>query len=222
MIDYIHVPNAQSQAGAAANARSGLGHWPSGYGAPLAANAAHAGPAYPWSFIGEAGAAPFGYDHGVPPTGYGSWLPVAQGPAAPLGWIGPDAPVYAGIAPGIASDAGAARGAALVPAIEMAETVEQLILTVELPGVAEPDVRILLAGDMITIEARKEAPPDLRVAGHYLAERRYGTLMRTVRLPYAPRSGEVSAELKDGLLTIRLAKAAQLRGEVEQIHLKVA
>ena len=216
MIDELKTPSSQQNAGAAANAEGAPGqpgHWPQGYGVPFATSDEHygAGWAYPRLIGGPAGAAPFGYGYGVLPNGHAPGVPYAQG-LAPFSWI----------APGFASGPEAAHTGSLAPAIEMSETVEQLLLTVELPGVAEEDIRILLAGDMITIEAHRKARSELEVAGHYLSERRYGKLMRTVRLPYAPKSGEVSAELKDGLLLIRLAKAAQLRGKVEQIHLKVA
>ena len=213
MIDHIKSPSPQQNTGADANAGGASDHWPSGYGVPFAASAEQywPGSAYPWFMSGQAGAAPFGYGLGFLPTVHGPSVPYAQG-LAPFGWI----------APRFASDRGLAHAGPLAPAIEMSETLEQLVLTVELPGVAEEDVRILLAGDMITIEALRKAPPELQIAGHHFAERQYGKLMRTVRLPYAPKSGEVSAELKDGLLIIRLAKAAQLRGKVEQIHLRVA
>ena len=213
MIDQLKTPSYQQNTGAAANAGCAPGHWPPGYGVSFAASDEHSGAgwAYPRFICGPAGAAPVGYGCGVLPNGHGPGLPYAQG-LAPFGCI----------APGFASGPEAAHAGPLVPAIEMSETVEQLLLTVELPGVAEGDIRILLAGDMITIEAHRKARSELEVAGHYLSERRYGKLMRTVRLPYAPKSGEVSAELKDGLLIIRLAKAAQLRGKVEQIHLRVA
>ena len=213
MIDHIKSPNAQQNIDAAANAGAAPGQWPSQNSGPVAASAEQfwPGPAYPWFIAGQAGVVPSAYGPGLPANGHGPGVPYGQG-LFPFGWT----------PPGFASDRGLAYAGPLTPAVEMSETVEQLVLTVELPGVAEEDIRILLAGDMITIEALRKAPSELQVTGHYLAERQYGKLMRTVRLPYAPKSGEVSAELKDGLLIIRLAKAAQLRGKVEQIHLRVA
>lgn len=93
---------------------------------------------------------------------------------------------------------------------QLHDTGESLVLTAELPGVAKDDVELTVVEKNLTLIAKRDGP----VPEGYEAvrrERRYGHLNHSVRLPYAVDADGVEAELKDGILTVRLPKATELR-----------
>jgi HSP20 family protein len=51
-------------------------------------------------------------------------------------------------------------------------------------------------------------------------ERRFGSFSRSVRLPFEIKDEKVDAKFKDGVLTIRLPKPAELQRAVRRIDVK--
>ena len=94
-----------------------------------------------------------------------------------------------------------------VPAADLCETADAYIVTAELPGIARPQIRVDIHDGHLTLHGRRDA----RVAceQYHQVERGHGEFSRTFRLPSDVVADRVSAELKDGVLTITLAKAAE-------------
>lgn len=102
-------------------------------------------------------------------------------------------------------------GAAYAPPLDILETDDELILTVEIPGIETKDVEISLSGDVLTIAGQKlELPADERARYHRM-ERRHGSFERNVRLPIPVEPQDVRAESRNGLLVITLRKAESQR-----------
>src|SRR5919206_1550446 len=93
--------------------------------------------------------------------------------------------------------------------VELYETADAIKLVAELPGVEEKDVSVELTGDVLTIRGEKKAEEERKDEGYYLAERRYGTFSRSVRLPYAAEADQIQAIFRNGVLTITLPKPAE-------------
>ena len=106
--------------------------------------------------------------------------------------------------------------------VEVSDAGEALKVVAELPGVAEKDVTVELQGDVLTIRGEKKAEEERKEEGYYLAERRYGTFTRTLRLPCPVEADKVEAVFKNGVLTITLPKPAELRQEIKRIEVKAA
>lgn len=104
-----------------------------------------------------------------------------------------------------------ANGVQFVPALDILETENELILQMEVPGIDAKDVEINLAGDVMTIVGQKVSSSSEERVRYHHAERRYGSFQRIVRLPLPVEPQEVEAEAKNGLLVITLRKAESLR-----------
>ena len=83
---------------------------------------------------------------------------------------------------------------------------KELLVRAELPGVEKDDVEVTISGDYLTIEASREFEEEEKRETFYRNELGYGKLMRTVAVPVEIDVEKVAAELKGGILTIRLPK----------------
>lgn len=98
-----------------------------------------------------------------------------------------------------------------MPAVEIVENAEEIILTAELPGLTKENVEVMFEEDVLTIrgekkEEKKEGNGDKRF---HMWERTYGAFRRSFTLPPTVDPGKILAEFKDGVLTVRMPKAAQ-------------
>jgi HSP20 family protein len=77
-------------------------------------------------------------------------------------------------------------------------------VTAELPGVPRQQIRIEVHDGQLTLHGRRDA----RVAceQYHQVERGHGEFSRAFRLPHGVEADGVSAQLKDGLLTIVVPK----------------
>ena len=91
-----------------------------------------------------------------------------------------------------------------VPAADLCETADAYIVTAELPGVPRPQIRIDVHDGQLTVHGRRDA----RVAceQYHQVERGHGEFSRSFRLPHTIAADRISAELKDGVLTIVVPK----------------
>ena len=91
------------------------------------------------------------------------------------------------------------------PPVEVAQTEDRFVLTIEVPGLTIHDVDVEVEDDVVRVAgahpAREES--DVEVIA---SERRYSAFERSIRLPEAVVESKSRASLKDGVLTIDLPK----------------
>ena len=93
------------------------------------------------------------------------------------------------------------------PSLDMHETADDLIITAEMPGLKKDDFSVELVGRRLTIKGEKHVVREKKGGdGCFISERRYGSFARTVPLPYEIDEKTINADLKNGVLTIRLPK----------------
>jgi HSP20 family protein len=97
-----------------------------------------------------------------------------------------------------------------MPLLNVWEDGDRLVAEAELPGLTMDDVEIFVNGDELTIKGRRPKMQDRDVTYHR-RERGTTEFSRVLTLPVEIESGEVSATLKDGVLTVVLPKAASAR-----------
>ena len=85
------------------------------------------------------------------------------------------------------------------------ESHTEIRITVDLPGVARDEVQVVAQGKLLTISGTRSAPKsdDFRL---HSSEAPIGPFRRTVFLPGGIRDTEPRAEMKDGVLEIRIHK----------------
>jgi HSP20 family protein len=96
------------------------------------------------------------------------------------------------------------------PAINVWEQDDALKVEMELPGVKGEDLDISVAGGELSVKVN--VPDDLKEGVTYhRRERPIGSFSRLVRLPVEVDADRVEADLRDGVLTITLPKAASAK-----------
>ena len=107
--------------------------------------------------------------------------------------------------------AGVPSGRAWLPAVDMHETKDDLVLTVEVPGVNEKDVKVSITGDLLSIKGERRTADDVKDQQYLHVERAYGQFERLVQLPMDVQPDKVKATYRDGVLEITLPKAEALK-----------
>jgi HSP20 family protein len=121
---------------------------------------------------------------------------------------------------------GRSMGGVLAPRVDVTEDDKAVTLTAELPGVKEADIEVSLVGDQLSIKGEKRSEHDEQkdMEGRTLhrMERSYGAFQRTLTLPYQVDPAQVSAQFRDGVLTISVPKppdaVAQKQGRKIEIN----
>jgi HSP20 family protein len=95
------------------------------------------------------------------------------------------------------------------PVVDVRETTNELVLQAELPGISPDDVDVSVENGVLSItgEKRAEVREGEEGGDFHLVERRYGRFERRFTLPRSVDAEKVSAEFRDGLLTVTLPKA---------------
>ena len=104
-----------------------------------------------------------------------------------------------------------AQGRTWLPAIDMHETKDDLVLKVELPGVNEKDVAVSITGDLLTIKGERRWDDESKDQKFLHVERVFGQFERLIQLPMAVQADKVKAAYRDGVLEITLPKAEELK-----------
>ena len=96
-----------------------------------------------------------------------------------------------------------------LPPVSVEERNDEILLTAELPGMAEDQVEIGLENNVLTISGEKRESREEGEAGgkFHLVERTFGTFRRSFTLPRTIRAEGITAEFDNGLLNVRLPKA---------------
>ena len=94
------------------------------------------------------------------------------------------------------------------PPVDLFETATDFILTADLPGLSREQIDINVDENRVVIRGeRVGGPGDLPCEQFHRVERGHGRFSRSFALPEAIDIAQVSADLKDGILTVRIPKA---------------
>lgn len=92
------------------------------------------------------------------------------------------------------------------PAVDLVDKGGEFVVTAELPGVAKENLDIEVSEDGAEIRARTETERKEEDKGYYLHERTQDSWYRRVPFPAEVVADRAEAELKDGVLTLRVPK----------------
>ena len=93
-----------------------------------------------------------------------------------------------------------------VPPIDVYETAAGYVLTAELPGLRREDLRIHVQDGRVTLSGERREPP-VACEQYHRVERGHGAFSRSFQLPVAVDAGAITADLRDGVLTVTCPKA---------------
>lgn len=106
------------------------------------------------------------------------------------------------------------------PSLDVKESREGLELTAELPGVSESDIDLSLEGEVLTLRGEKKEERRSEERGVHVQERSFGSFQRSLRLPFAPDPGSVSASFDKGVLQVSLPRPAQAQAKENRIPIR--
>jgi HSP20 family protein len=103
---------------------------------------------------------------------------------------------------------GGTRGASRrwIPAMDLVETGDNLVLRADLPGLAREEVEIEVKDGVLTVAGERKAEHEEKSEGFYRAERAFGSFSRSLTLPKGVDAGKVEAEFENGVLEVRIPK----------------
>ncbi|MDX2154301.1 MAG: Hsp20/alpha crystallin family protein [Bryobacteraceae bacterium] len=95
-----------------------------------------------------------------------------------------------------------------VPAVDILETENELVLRADVPGLKLEDIDIRLENGTLSIKGERKFEKDQQneKRGYHRIERGYGVFARTFSLPDTIDVDKVGADYKDGVLTVTLPK----------------
>lgn len=96
----------------------------------------------------------------------------------------------------------------LTPASEASSDEEAYRISMEVPGVSEDDIELTVDAGVVSIKGEKRTEKEEKGDTWFFSERQYGAFSRSFRLPADADEAGVSADLKDGVLTIVVPKKA--------------
>jgi HSP20 family protein len=118
-------------------------------------------------------------------------------------------------------DLGGSEGwleSAFEPAVDLYEFREGVMIYVELPGLQPEDISIGLHGSTLTISGERRQVRPREHHGAHRVERCYGAFSRSFKLPKSFQTELIEADLRDGVLTLRLPRAKHQTSRPEVEH----
>ena len=108
---------------------------------------------------------------------------------------------------------------AWAPPCDIFETDKELVMKFELPEVKKEDVQVKLEQNVLTLHGERKFEEKTDRENYHRVERHYGEFMRSFSVPMYVDAARITAEFKDGVLTVKLPKNEEARPK--QINVKV-
>lgn len=102
---------------------------------------------------------------------------------------------------------------------EVSESDDAFEISVELPGMEENDVEVVLDDGTLTVKGEKKAETEEKKKDYHLMERHYGSFRRGFRLPDTVDESKVKAYFDKGVLKVTLPKAASAKKKSKKVSI---
>lgn len=106
------------------------------------------------------------------------------------------------------------------PLVDISEDDQEYLIKAELPEVRKEDVKVTAEEGTLTIMGERKFEKEVKGKKFHRVERAYGSFGRSFSFPDDASPEKVSAEFKDGVLTVHLTKTA--KAKPQHIEVKVA
>ena len=111
-------------------------------------------------------------------------------------------------------------GGLSAPAVDMYQTDDEVVVKAALPGFKADEVQINVTGDLLTIRGEHKAEEEKQEKSWHIREQRWGTFERSVALPTDVVSDRADAAFENGILTIKLPKAEEVKPKTITVKAK--
>lgn len=97
----------------------------------------------------------------------------------------------------------------LAPRIDVREVDGGIEVDAELPGVDGQNIEVLVDNDELVIAGEMRRENQIEKGGYRIAERQVGQFRRVIRLPFEPDPEKIEAEVRNGVLNLKIAQPAE-------------
>ena len=107
-----------------------------------------------------------------------------------------------------------------VPAVDMYQTDNEVVVKAALPGMMAEDVQLNVTGEVLTIKGEIKQKEEVKEKAYHLREQRWGMFERSVILPTEVVADKAKADFENGILTIAIPKAEEAKPKTISIKAK--
>jgi HSP20 family protein len=111
-------------------------------------------------------------------------------------------------------------GFSAVPAIDLYQTEDEVVVKASLPGLKADDVHISVTNGILSLSGEYKQDEVARESTYHIREHRQGAFERSFTLPVEVETDKAKADFKDGILTITLPKAEAVKPRTISIKAK--
>jgi HSP20 family protein len=104
--------------------------------------------------------------------------------------------------------------------LDMYQTDNDVVVKAAIPGIDPEEVDISLTGDVLTIKGEHKEEQEVKEENYFRKERRYGTFTRSIQIPVSVESDKVDAVFENGVLTLTLPKAEEVKPKQIKVKAK--
>jgi HSP20 family protein len=97
------------------------------------------------------------------------------------------------------------------PAVDLYQTDEEVVVRASLPGMKAEDVQISITGDLLTLKGEFKEKEEKKEKAYHLREQRFESFERILSLPAEVVADKAKADFEDGVLTITIPKADEVK-----------
>lgn len=108
---------------------------------------------------------------------------------------------------------------AWIPAVDIFETNEAIVLKAELPGITAQDISVEVKDNTLTLKGEKKFEKEVKEENYHRVERSYGSFQRAFTLPGTILQEKVKAKFKDGILEITLPKVEEAKPKQVKVEI---
>src|SRR3990172_13368691 len=103
-----------------------------------------------------------------------------------------------------------------VPAVDMFQTDNEVVVKASIPGFKADDVQISVTGEILTLRGEMKQEDEKKDKAWHIREQRWGSFERAVPLPTEVIADKAKAEFENGILTIILPKAEEVKPKTDR------
>jgi HSP20 family protein len=109
---------------------------------------------------------------------------------------------------------------AFAPRVNIRDSKDHLFLSFELPGMNKQDIKVVVKDGELIVSGQREFKSEEKDGSFIRSEIRTGKFSRSFTLPETVKADDVSADYKNGILEIQLAKREEVKPK--EIEVKVS
>lgn len=105
------------------------------------------------------------------------------------------------------------------PAVDVKETDASYIITADIPGLSKKEVNLNISNDVLSISGERIHDTEQDSDRYHYRERSRGTFVRSFNIPESVNEKKITANFKDGILSVKLPKAEIVEPKAREIKI---